>query len=214
MYLKFLFIRLHLYWPWCHVDLWTWMPCRWTTPACTAGTKAGSANRNKLTSQLSANNHSPNYCKIAFSFTGHVYDHDRHPYFSAYRGRNDPKWTVETGCGSDLLQTMKGRMLQAGREFAAWGILSYLLLLSRTVWEVWGAKFFKMEKPLFFSLASWVTWEPKHWTQLTLLITPPPSPVFCCPGCAGQPGALLTVDERTLDAAESAESMPGELQRS
>lgn len=37
--------------------------------------------------------------------------------------------------------------------------------------------------------------------------------VFCSPGCAGQPGALLTADERTLDATESAESMPGELQR-
>lgn len=48
--------------------------------------------------QVPGNNRWPDYCKIAFTFTGQQFDCCRHLYHSAYIGKNYPMWTVDTGC--------------------------------------------------------------------------------------------------------------------
>lgn len=135
--------------------------CRCTSRKCTQ--KQGKIPR------LCGNNHWPHYCQIAFTFTGHLFEFDRHLFRSDIEEEKSqselwrldvklfqliPCWHWKVECAVVKQEVSSCWWLKA------LGILSYLCwyFCEDTVWEVWGAKFFKMEETLLFCLASSVTW--------------------------------------------------------
>lgn len=108
-------------------------------------------------------------------------------------------WKPQESCGGSPTWPYEAQSGRCGARFF------------QTAWEMF--KVPAEEKDFFF-----LTGQFSHVGTMTTLntvhlvdYTPP---VFRCPGSVGQPGALLTANEQTLDATESAESMPGELRRS
>lgn len=140
-------------------------------------------------------------------------------FMFAFFFRLTPRWQRKLKCAI-VKQSLRWWLKASG---ILWG-KSYLTMWG-TVWEVWGQIFqnawemFKVpaeEKAPFFFFLVWPVQSRgnhdniKHSAPCWLHT----ARVLRCPGSVGQPGALLTANERTLDATESAESMPGELRRS